>query len=184
MLPWAHAGVGYLAYSLGLGVLKNKRPNGTSTFVVIFGTQLPDFVDKPLAWTFGILPRGRMFMHSLLFIGLLVVIVSFITWRIDKLEIGAAFGVSILSHPLADAMFIFFGGDFSALAFLFWPLTTPAVYDGPTGFSLLIDTGSGEYFWFQTIITILASARWVSDGFPGMKKVQMFLGEQMNLRGS
>ena len=65
MWPWGHLAVGYLVYS-GLSRWRFGRlPGSVATLAVALGTQLPDLVDKPLAWTVNVLASGRSLAHSL-----------------------------------------------------------------------------------------------------------------------
>jgi hypothetical protein len=66
MWPWAHAALGYLAYTLYLRGRFNARPVGLPVVALGFGTQAPDLIDKTLAWYVGVLPYGRSLAHSLL----------------------------------------------------------------------------------------------------------------------
>ena len=66
MWPWGHAAAGYLLYTLWARRRFHRPPAGAATLALAVGTQFPDLVDKPLAWTFGISPSGRAGAHSLL----------------------------------------------------------------------------------------------------------------------
>ena len=57
MWPWGHLVFGYLLYLL---VRPRAWRNGDrfAVIVLMIGTQVPDIVDKPLAWWFGVLPSG------------------------------------------------------------------------------------------------------------------------------
>ncbi len=65
MLPWAHAAFGYLIYHWYTARADtHTHPTGLSALLLVFGTQVPDIVDKLLAWTFDVLPLGRSLGHS------------------------------------------------------------------------------------------------------------------------
>lgn len=56
----------YVPYALDTLVRERRLPNAKHTVVPLYATQLPDLIDKPLAWSVGILPTGRSLAHSLL----------------------------------------------------------------------------------------------------------------------
>lgn len=58
MWPWGHAAIGYLLFSMDTRLRYGRRPGGPATILLFFGTQFPDLVDKPLAWTLPLLPSG------------------------------------------------------------------------------------------------------------------------------
>ena len=59
MWPWEHLAFGYLLWSLWLRARGRSLPGDWEALVLVFATQLPDLVDKPLAWQLGVLPGGR-----------------------------------------------------------------------------------------------------------------------------
>ena len=63
--PLGHAAFGYVLYSLYTRLHLNHPPQGLAALALAFGTQFPDLIDKPLTWTFAVLPYGRSFAHSL-----------------------------------------------------------------------------------------------------------------------
>lgn len=70
MWPWGHAAVGYLLYRV-LGRTSGRTggdgpPSGPAVVALGVGTQFPDLVDKPLSWSFDLLPAGRTLAHSAL----------------------------------------------------------------------------------------------------------------------
>jgi len=75
MWPWGHAAVGYLAYSLGYRA-SDRRLTGAAVIALGVGTQFPDLIDKPLGWTFGVLPGGRTLAHSLLTVAVVAVVLA------------------------------------------------------------------------------------------------------------
>ena len=75
MWPWEHAAVGYLLLSLGSRASGRGPPSTPAVLALLFGTQLPDLVDKPLSWEFDLFPSGYAVGHSALVavpVGLLV----------------------------------------------------------------------------------------------------------------
>jgi len=103
MLPWGHAAVGYLCYSFIVRVRDRRAPTGPAVLTLAVGTQLPDLIDKPLAWSLGILPSGRSLGHSLLFAVLLTIVVWVVAQRYDRQREVSALMVGHLLHVLADS---------------------------------------------------------------------------------
>lgn len=74
MWPWEHLAFGYVLFSL-LVRIGRRRPDDASVYLLVLFTQFPDLVDKPLAWTFGILLSGLSVGHSV-FVALSVSVVA------------------------------------------------------------------------------------------------------------
>ena len=74
MFPWEHAAVAYLLYAGYARWHDGTAPGGWAVLVVLVASQLPDLIDKPLAWQFGLLPSGRSLAHSV-FVAVPVVVV-------------------------------------------------------------------------------------------------------------
>jgi len=123
MWPWGHLAFGYLLGS-GWKRLDDGRPlTRGEALALALGTQFPDAVDKPLAWTWGLLPSGRSLAHSVFTALAVLVGASFVP---DDRPAGAyveAFAVGWLSHLLGDALRPAFRRRPSRLRFLAWPLT-------------------------------------------------------------
>lgn len=134
MMPWGHAAVGYL-----LHVLRTRRigdhPHQPMTLGVVFiGTQFPDLIDKPLAWTFRVLPSGRSLAHSLLTATVVLLAVRALARRFDKSEVTPAFAVGYLSHIVGDALKPLLHGRWDRLTYLGWPLLPAPDYGIERGF--------------------------------------------------
>ena len=174
MLPWGHLAVGYLCLSLAVRARYRVPPAGPAAIAVAIGTQLPDLVDKPLAWRFGVIPSGRSLAHSLLFLAVLAAVAWALAARSDRRLEASAFVGAYLSHVLADVFPAALAGEWAKLGSLLWPITP--VYQYPDemdytiiGFFLelepaaLVSPGLG--------LTIVALALWVYDGTPGIGTV-------------
>src|SRR6056297_3615611 len=98
MWPWGHAVVGYLAYSGTTHVGWKRPPSHAATVALLFGTQFPDLVDKPLAWSLGVLPSGRSLAHSTL-TAVLLVCVLYVVFARRRAVVGA-FALGYASHLL------------------------------------------------------------------------------------
>lgn len=175
MWPWAHVAVGYLLFS---GVIRRRTdttPVPDEAWLVLLATQLPDLIDKPLAWTFGVLPSGRSLAHSLLFTALALCVLWYAFDRLGRPRLSLDFAVGYASHLAADAVFPLDVGDFEALGFLGWPVV-PAVADTSPG--ILAHFASMEFttfFWVQAALTLLALVVWVAAGTPGLEDVRRLL---------
>jgi hypothetical protein len=118
MWPWGHLGLGYL---LGVPLLDRYGLDGdyVALAVLAAGTQLPDLVDKPLAWTFGVLPYGRAVMHSLLVVGAVAVVLSVLS---APVRVRVPLLAGWVSHLVGDAVYPLAEGAVGEVTFLAYPL--------------------------------------------------------------
>lgn len=167
MLPWGHAAVGYLAYRGIRG--PQGAPAPAAAVAVVVGSQAPDLVDKPLAWTVGVLPAGRSLGHSLLVMAALFAIASRVRAVRARPEPAAGFAVGAVSHALADAAGSLLGGGPRAASFLFWPVVPLPVHEG--GYSILgifLSLDPTPPVLAGVALTAVAVAVWLRDGAPGL----------------
>ena len=177
MWPWGHLAVGYLAYALVLDRRLRRPPGEVAVVVLVAATQLPDVVDKTLAWNLGVLPHGRSLAHSALVATIVVAIVGAYLASRDRRSIAVAFGVGYYSHLVADSYAAAVTGRWAELAFLGWPLLTPPDSSGPASvvqrFAALADElAAGDVSAFlavEFVLVVLAVALWASHGFPGLR---------------
>ena len=156
--------------------LWGRPPTTRGTLVVAFASQLPDLVDKPLAWLLFVLPGGRTLGHSL-FVGLPLVGVAFVVgWVLDSYRGSIAFAVGLLSHLAGDVLYpLVVRGDLR-LGFLLWPLV-PA--DGGTERALphigelvvvfleFLATPRGTFYLVADVLLLTAALSvWLFDGMP------------------
>lgn len=176
MWPWEHLAVGYLCYSLWIHWRHGRPPRGAPVVALAVATQLPDLIDKPLAWGFGVLPSGRSLGHSLLF----AVPVTAIVWSVFGRRIGAAFAIGYASHLLTDVFHPVMLGGSVDYTFLVWPLVErpPTGADGLlvrtqqilSNFETLVTSPEGvAYLLFTVALLGSAFALWAYDGFPGVR---------------
>lgn len=172
MWPWGHVAVGYLIYS---GVRRYRvglPPTGPAALAVVFGTQLPDLVDKPLAWTFEILPTGRSLAHS----WLVAAVVLAVAWvLLDERRDGLVvpLGVGGLSHGFADGLYSILAREPAYLGYLLWPLTTTPAYDtDPSFLAHLLGVELTPYFALQGLLFGVAVFVWHRDGRPGLETIR------------
>jgi hypothetical protein len=128
MWPWGHAVVGYLALASVTGWLRHELPRRDEVILVLVATQLPDLIDKPLAWVWGVLPSGRSLGHSLLTAVLLLALVTYVSSRYDRRALALPFGVGYLSAIVTDLPPTIWH-DPSRAAFLLWPLLPSPEYE-------------------------------------------------------
>jgi hypothetical protein len=171
MWPWGHLAVGYLAYSLYTHARAHRPPRDWPVGALAVGTQFPDLIDKPLAWTFGVLPTGRSLTHSLVTALLCIVILRLLVrqrYR-HRRALVTAFSLGYLSHLGADALGPLLAGEYASPRFLAWPIV-PAI-DPATDKSFLTHFLGMEFTPFvlaQLGLVGLALGLWRRDGVPGI----------------
>lgn len=175
MWPWEHLAVGYLCYSLWVHWRHDRPPTGAAVVAVVVATQLPDLVDKPLAWWLGVLPSGRSLGHSLFF----AAPVTTFVWLIFGRRIGGAFAIGYVSHLITDVVHpAILGGSFD-YTFLVWPLIERPQTGGDgllvqtqrilSNFGELVTSPEGvSYLLFTVVLLGTAALLWAHDGFPGL----------------
>lgn len=183
MWPWEHLAAGYLCYSLLVHLLARRAPRAWPVVALAFGTQVPDLVDKPLAWTLGILPSGHSLAHSL-FVALPVsALVVTVAWGLGRRQVGAAFAFGYLSHLPGDVLYPVLVGGEPNFGFLFWPLVPAAEPETSVGLLATVRTLLDQY------VTELASSTftpylalelglllsvfllWLYDGMPPLRSL-------------
>lgn len=169
MWPWAHLAVGYLVYTASTHARRGRSPTGLATLAVAGGTQLPDAIDKPLAWTVGVLPSGRSLAHSLLVASLVVAVAFAVARRYDRQSLATAFGAGYLSHLAADGLQSLVAGEYVYLSYLGWPVLPPPPYGVEQGFvGHVTSVTFTPYFAFQLALTAVAGVAWWRDARPGL----------------
>ena len=171
MWPWGHAALGYLLYAaIRRGRGRAWPPSDSSAVALVVGTQFPDLVDKPLAWTFRLLPAGRSLAHSALTATLVVVVVVALARRVGRTTPTWAFAVGYYSHLLGDALSPLLQANLADLSFLLWPLQPPPPYDEQTG--ILQHFVNPEITPLTVVglaLGLLVVGMWIRDGCPGVR---------------
>ncbi|MDS0300295.1 hypothetical protein NDI76_16230 [Halogeometricum sp. S1BR25-6] len=190
MWPFAHLAVGYLLYSAYSHARFRRPPDQTAAVLVVFGTQLADFIDKPLA-LLGVLESGRSLGHSYLVVLPVILLVGGAVYRMRG-EFGptVAFGMGYASAPLGDGAPQFLQGTFETdlreVSFWVWPFEFPAerIADALAQAPGIGHTITHKAAWtaanipsypelglwvrsFEVGVTLLAAGVWVYDGRPG-----------------
>ena len=169
MWPWGHLAAGYLVYR---ALDSNGARSTVSLVALAVGTQLPDLIDKPFAWTIPLLPNGRSLGHSLvlalpLLVGLIVVLDG------RRRRVAAALATGYLTHLGTDALYPALTGEWYYVGFLGWPLIEPIEYPSESAgivehflaFEVTLTSG------FEILLFVLAVALWIHDGVPGLRDV-------------
>ena len=182
MWPWEHAIVGYLAYSLFARLYYRDSPDGLEAFAVVFASVLPDLIDKPLAWEFGVFESGYALGHSIFFAVPLSVAVGLVARRVGRGPAGVAFGVGYLLHLPADVLDAYLRGGQYAPEILLWPVSTVDSVHEHTGFTDefvrlfgryqqdLLAGDLSTYMWVQVGLAGLAALVWLADGAPVLRE--------------
>jgi len=193
MWPWGHLAVGYFLYSPFARARFGRPPTDRATLWLAVGTQLPDLVDKPLAWRLGVLPAARTLGHSLLTITVVSMLVYAYFERRDRAHVALAFGVGYVTHPLVDGLFPLLNGQYQYAAYLLWPLFglsgLPAYDIGSLAGIVLVEPlelllGGAEPIDFdiavsgllEITVVVLAGRMWHHDGVPGVALFRDRLG--------
>ncbi|WP_276257977.1 metal-dependent hydrolase [Haloglomus litoreum] len=171
MWPWAHAALGYLAYTLYLRGRFDTRPVGLPVVALGLGTQLPDIIDKTLAWYVGVLPYGRSLAHSLL-TGTLIMLAVVAVFRARGADRSAtAFTIGYVSHFVGDAFGSLVSLSFGDLGFLVWPLVPPPATETVGLFAHLRDIEGSPLFLFGLGLTAVGLVLWYRHGLPGLREL-------------
>lgn len=170
MLPWAHAAFGYLLHHVYTG-WHGRRPIGVPALAVVFGTQFPDLLDKPAAWTFGLLASGRSFAHSLFTFGLIAILLYVLLGEVRRREF-VAFELGYASHLVGDGLAALVAGEYVELGYLLWPLTSAPIDNEPATFTeFFVALDVTLWLVFGLCLTVVGLVVWARDGYPGVADV-------------
>lgn len=168
MLPWGHAALGYLLYRplLLADPAPDRRPTDAEALVLAVGTQLPDLIDKPGAWTFGLIPSGRSVGHSVLVLVPLVALL-WVVASPTRRSLVVAFAVGTGSHLLGDSWSALVAGEFGRLTFLLWPLYPVEPERGRSFIDFFLSLTPTPTLAVGLVVSAVAVAVWYRDGCPG-----------------
>jgi len=181
MWPWEHLAFGYLLYSLAVRATTGDPPRGSAVVVLAVATQVPDLVDKPLAWSLDVFAVGYAVGHSVFMVGPLLVVAAFLAWRrgTGARRLVGAYAVGHLSHLLGDLVYPLVLGDGLLVERLLWPVATFEPSVGRGGFvarvvvffqrylDQLLALELGLAFLVQVGLVVGVFALWLVDGRPG-----------------
>ncbi len=177
MMPWEHAIVGYICYSLFVHAVYREAPTGRETVVVVFASVLPDLIDKPLAWEFGVFESGYAIGHSIFVAVPLSLLVLFVAYQRGWPRAGWAFSIGYLVHLPSDVIPMYLQLGYFPVARILWPVRQAG---GPSGHGL----GVGFWSTLETYVEVLGQgpespyamlvlglvvfviALWIYDGMP------------------
>jgi len=175
MWPWEHLAVGYLLYSGWLRLRYDRTPGGWDAVVLGVTTQIPDLIDKPLAWKFGVLPSGISLGHSL-FLAVPVSILAL--WRCRP-SVGWAVAIGYGSHLLGDLLYPALTGTIVGPTIFLWPVVpadpgntafAPTIRRLFEQFLVFLSSERGQlYALFEGLLLGVATVIWVADGLPGLR---------------
>lgn len=182
MWPWEHAAFAYLLYS-SLARLADE-PVGDLPVIVLAGASLlPDLIDKPLGWQFGLYPTGYGAAHSLVVAVPAVVLLATLCIRYSRPHVGAAFAVGYGAHLVGDAIDPLRSGGFPRIDRLLWPFSSLPSYERERTFFERLTYYLGEFLsqgFPPEHVELVAlyvfflggvAALWVADGAPGLRPV-------------
>lgn len=121
MFPHEHLLVALIPVVAYIAIRDRRLPARAVAFAAIVGSQFPDLVDKPLAHQFGLLPSGRVFLHSLPLALPITACVLAYGYTTERPRVAGAFAVAYLSHLVGDTYQPLLAGDVPAD--LLWPFT-------------------------------------------------------------
>lgn len=181
MWPWEHAAFGYLIYSGTVHLWRRASPTGQAAVTVLVATQLPDLIDKPLSWVFGLFPSGFAIAHSILVavpaLGLVMVLAA----ARGQSRLGFAFGIGYGSHLVGDVVYPLSRGEPPDVSRVLWPLVDQTGYEDDLGlvgralayFTEFLEAGATDPTRFALLLALpsLAVVVWLVDGAPGVGTV-------------
>jgi len=189
MWPWESAVFAYLCYSPYVHLHFGERPAGAAVLVAGGASILPDVIDKPLNWQFGVFRNGYALGHSIFF-GLLVLLVAVVVGRrFGRSRLGLALGIGFVSHNLGDALEHMDDGVWFGLKHMLWPVFVLPPDRKPGFGPTLVETfreylghllalSFTPYFALVGAIFALGLALWVYDGFPVLREVLAYTRRQ------
>lgn len=170
--------LGYLLYSLYSNLRYRDSPTWRESLAVAVGSQLPDLVDKPLAWTFGLVEAGSSIAHSIFALPVVCFAAYWISRRLDNVRLAIAFTIAYLSHLLSDVIYPIVIGRGIEPRVVLWPIASPppglghggivektAMYFGRYVDQLSTD-GLTPYAAFQLGLVGAVVLLWLADGAP------------------
>ena len=170
MWPWGHLAFAYVLYSGVVHLRYRRGPAWPGIVLVALGSQTPDLIDKPLAWTLNVLPSGRSLGHSFL-VGTVVVFVAVALLRRYRLK-GWPFALGYYSHLLGDSIRPLLDGRIHDLAFLLWPFFEPETTGTgpPVGIvRYLLNAQLEGSVLFELGLAAVVFVWWLLDGAPGVR---------------
>lgn len=183
MWPWEHVFFAYVFYSIYRHLRYGESPSGPATIALAFGSVLPDLIDKPLAWQFGIVESGYTVGHSVVVTVPLLFGTYLLARRRDHAREGAAFVVGYLFHIVGDVLPISLRRGELYVDHILWPIVVVEPTRTHEGFSV------GVLYHLSTYVEGIVALEvtpvvalqlgslafglllWRCDGYPGVRTV-------------
>lgn len=198
MMPWEHAIVGYIGFSLLVRFGPQGPPTAAETAAVLVASLLPDLVDKPLAWGLKLFDSGYAAGHSVLVALSVIAVVLALARRRGRSRTGVAFGSGYLLHLSGDVVPESIRSGELHIDRVLWPLERGGSgYDA--GFSAELTGNLVGYFeWMGEQIASgdpdpylfvllglfgFALILWVADGLPIGREVYTALRDTARSHG-
>ncbi len=196
MMPWEHAVIGYVGYSLFVHAIYRDSPTGRETLVVVFASILPDLIDKPLAWELGLFESGYALGHSIFFAVPLSIAVGVFAYRRGHPRKGWAFAIGYLLHTPFDIIPNYIRYGVAPIDRALWPLRRAgegqrdaggfreSFTDNMASYASVIleQLTSGEpspYLLFLLGLFAFAFLLWIYDGMPVLSETVEYLSERV-----
>lgn len=161
MFPIEHFFVAFFPVLMYVLVIDRRLPRVRLAAVAFIGSQFPDLVDKPLAYQFGLIPSGRVFVHSLpIALPFLIGIIIY-GWKTERNRLSVGFAFAYVSHLVADNYGPLFGPHPRIRPDLLWPFADPVSrpdvpsWAGVGGIYTTLWTGISLLILFITGIIVL-----------------------------
>lgn len=183
MWPWEHVLFAYVFLSVYVHLRYRFPPGELPVVALVFGSALPDIVDKPLAWQFGLFETGWNVAHSIFVAVPVSLLVYAVARRWGHSRVGTAFGFGYLLHFVGDVLPASISRNRLYLDPILWPLGNPTVSQNHESFSggvqYLFAQYIGQLLSFeltpvltlQLLSVVLGIGLWLYDGRPGLRLV-------------
>lgn len=190
MWPWEHVIVGYITYSLLSHFALRGAPSGAAAVAVVAASLIPDLIDKPLAWQFGVFPGGYAIAHSVFVAVPVALVATVLAARAGHPRVGVAFGIGYLVHLLGDLLSPYLQEGTVVLDRVLWPVEksqgeypegligefidvfVPYVID-------IVTLDPSPYLLTQLGLMGFAVLLWIYDGMPILREIAVGTRRQM-----
>lgn len=183
-MPWEHAIVGYIAYSLFVHAVYWDSPTGRETLLVVFASLFPDLIDKSLAWQFGLFDGGYALAHSIFFAVPLSLAVVALAYDRGRPRVGLAFGIGYLLHLSGDVVPSYITDGELKIDRALWPIRKAgsqqdSLFDGFITFFVpyvrslggqLLSGDPDSYVLFLLGLSGFGFLLWLYDGMPVVRE--------------
>lgn len=183
--------MGYLVYSLFSHAYYRESPGGLEAFAAVFASVLPDIIDKPLAWEYGVFHAGYALGHSVFFAIPLSIAVGMFARSYGRPRAGVAFALAYLIHLPADVVDGYVRDGMFNVWIVLWPLGRDRVPSHSHGhghgfveqFSVLfgryqqvlLSGDPSTYVLAQLALLGATAALWLYDGAPVARELVEWL---------